>query len=77
MLDVAPRPLRREAASPWSARFYASCLGLLDGDGTTYYPNVRSSAFPTMRRSRSIASLLASCQLHGIEPWGYLRDVFC
>jgi hypothetical protein len=23
------------------------------------------------------ASLLASCQLHGIEPWGYLRDLFC
>ena len=21
-------------------------------------------------------SLLASCQLHGIEPWAYLRDVF-
>jgi retron-type reverse transcriptase len=23
------------------------------------------------------ASLLASCQLHGIEPWAYLRDLFC
>ena len=22
-------------------------------------------------------SLLASCQLHGIEPWSYLRDLFC
>ena len=22
-------------------------------------------------------SLLASCQLHGIEPWAYLRDLFC
>jgi hypothetical protein len=22
-------------------------------------------------------SLLASCQLHGIEPWAYLRDAFC
>jgi hypothetical protein len=22
-------------------------------------------------------SLLASCQLHGIEPWGYLRDLLC
>lgn len=22
-------------------------------------------------------SLLASCQLHGIEPYGYLRDIFC
>lgn len=22
-------------------------------------------------------SLLASCQLHGIEPWAYLRDVLC
>jgi len=22
-------------------------------------------------------SLLASCALHGIEPWGYLRDLFC
>jgi hypothetical protein len=20
---------------------------------------------------------LASCQWHGIEPWGYLRDLFC
>jgi hypothetical protein len=25
----------------------------------------------------SFVSLLASCQLHGIEPWGYLRDLFC
>ena len=22
-------------------------------------------------------SLLASCQLHGLEPWAYLRDLFC
>jgi transposase len=22
-------------------------------------------------------SLLASCQLHGIDPWAYLRDLFC
>jgi transposase len=22
-------------------------------------------------------SLLASCQLHSIEPWRYLRDLFC
>jgi hypothetical protein len=22
-------------------------------------------------------SLLASCQLHGLEPWSYLRDLFC
>ncbi len=22
-------------------------------------------------------SLLASCQLHGVEPWAYLRDLFC
>ncbi len=22
-------------------------------------------------------SLLASCQMHGIEPWAYLRDLFC
>jgi transposase len=25
----------------------------------------------------SFATLLASCQLHGIEPWAYLRDLFC
>jgi transposase len=25
----------------------------------------------------AFASLLASCQLHGIEPWAYLRDLFC
>jgi len=25
----------------------------------------------------TFVSLLASCQLHGIEPWGYLRDLFC
>jgi hypothetical protein len=24
-----------------------------------------------------LVSLLASCQLHGIEPWGYLRDLSC
>jgi transposase len=22
-------------------------------------------------------SLLASCQLHGLDPWAYLRDIFC
>ncbi|PCC74136.1 IS66 C-terminal element [Nannocystis exedens] len=22
-------------------------------------------------------SLLASCQLHGIQPWAYLRDLLC
>jgi transposase len=22
-------------------------------------------------------TLLASCQLHGIEPWAYLRDLLC
>jgi transposase len=25
----------------------------------------------------AFVSLLASCQLHGIEPWSYLRDVLC
>ena len=25
----------------------------------------------------AFVSLLASCQLHGIEPWSYLRDLFC
>lgn len=25
----------------------------------------------------SFVSLLASCRLHDIEPWGYLRDLFC
>lgn len=25
----------------------------------------------------TFVSLLASCQLHGLEPWGYLRDLFC
>ncbi len=25
----------------------------------------------------AFVSLLASCQLHGIEPWSYLRDRFC
>lgn len=25
----------------------------------------------------AFTSLLASCQLHGIEPWAYLRDVLC
>ncbi|MCC6748341.1 MAG: IS66 family transposase [Deltaproteobacteria bacterium] len=25
----------------------------------------------------SFVSLLASCQLHAIEPWSYLRDLFC
>jgi len=24
-----------------------------------------------------LVSLLASCQLHGIEPWAYLRDLLC
>ena len=25
----------------------------------------------------TFVSLLASCQMHAIEPWGYLRDLFC
>lgn len=25
----------------------------------------------------SFVSLIASCRLHGIEPWAYLRDLFC
>ena len=25
----------------------------------------------------AFVSLLASCQLHDIEPWSYLRDLFC
>lgn len=25
----------------------------------------------------TFVSLLASCQMHGIEPWGYLRDLLC
>jgi transposase len=25
----------------------------------------------------AFVSLLASCQLHGLEPWGYLRDLLC
>lgn len=25
----------------------------------------------------AFVTLLASCQLHGIEPWAYLRDLFC
>jgi hypothetical protein len=25
----------------------------------------------------AFVSLLASCRLHGIEPWSYLRDLFC
>lgn len=25
----------------------------------------------------TFVSLLASCRLHGLEPWAYLRDIFC
>jgi len=25
----------------------------------------------------AFVSLIASCQLHGLEPWSYLRDLFC
>jgi hypothetical protein len=25
----------------------------------------------------AFVSLLASCQLHDVEPWAYLRDLFC
>jgi transposase len=25
----------------------------------------------------TFVSLIASCQLHGIEPWAYLRDILC
>jgi transposase len=25
----------------------------------------------------TFVSLLASCQMHGLEPWSYLRDLFC
>ena len=29
------------------------------------------------RANTVFVSLLASCQLHGVEPWAYLRDLFC
>jgi transposase len=29
------------------------------------------------RTNTTFVSLLASCQMHGIEPWAYLRDLFC
>jgi len=29
------------------------------------------------RTNTIFVSLLASCQLHGIEPWAYLRDLLC
>ena len=29
------------------------------------------------RVNATFVSLLASCQMHGIEPWAYLRDLFC
>lgn len=29
------------------------------------------------RANTTFVSLLASCQLHGLEPWSYLRDLFC
>jgi hypothetical protein len=29
------------------------------------------------RANTTFVSLLASCQMHGIEPWAYLRDLFC
>jgi hypothetical protein len=25
----------------------------------------------------TFVSLIASCQMHGLEPWAYLRDLFC
>jgi hypothetical protein len=25
----------------------------------------------------TFVSLIARCQLHGLEPWAYLRDLFC
>jgi len=38
-------------------------------------------AVPRQRRGARVntifVSLLASCQLHGIEPWAYLRDLLC
>jgi transposase len=29
------------------------------------------------RANTTFVSLLASCAMHGIEPWAYLRDLFC
>lgn len=29
------------------------------------------------RTNAAFTSLLASCRMHGIEPWAYLRDLFC
>ena len=38
----------------------------------------RSSARRAARvRGSSSVSLIASCQMHGIEPSSYLRDLFC
>jgi hypothetical protein len=29
------------------------------------------------KANTTFVSLLASCAMHGIEPWAYLRDLFC
>jgi len=35
------------------------------------------SSFPEPPRTLYSPSLLASCSLCGVEPWTYLRDLFC
>lgn len=39
----------------------------------------KKSGLPACRYdvNATLVSLLASCQMHGIEPYAYLRDLFC
>ncbi|MGC4116543.1 MAG: transposase domain-containing protein [Myxococcales bacterium] len=48
-------------------------------DGSPKPPEVDHSetAAEDGRTNATFVSLLASCQLHGIEPHAYLRDLFC
>jgi hypothetical protein len=40
-------------------------------------PTTRPSSDEGARVNTICVSLLASCQLHAIDPWAYLRDIFC
>ena len=47
--------------------------------GRSAYLSARhNSRLKTLKRANTVfVTLLASCQLHGIEPWAYLRDLLC
>ena len=60
-----------------SDRLLAACAYSLCPPELPRPASARLAQFNKPRVNTIFVSLLASCQLHGIDPWAYLRDLFC